>query len=297
MVVAEALARGLPVVSTATGAIRGSRLASDAGRSVVVRPAISPAFTDALSRVIGDPRLCARSWRTGARRARSDCRPGTRPRRAMAEALQSAAECVAMGDFSAGMAGAARAGGSRCAVGRCDARGCSMALRAASVAADSRSRVRNRFQLPLSEAAFRTCPVAARRSRSRRCSRRVPKAPSVQTRQIDLATLDDRIVFAGRALVTASALLDLVSEAWLGQLAALMRPVRLGRAVRAQLRRPDRLLARGCRRRRDCRARERTSADRQRIRSRARSGCSGVRGAVFSQSRLSTCSGRAATGC
>jgi hypothetical protein len=50
---------------------------------------------------------------------------------------------------------------------------------------------------------------------------RVPKTQSVEARQVNLATLDDRSLFAGRALVTASALLDLVSEAWLGQLAAL----------------------------------------------------------------------------
>jgi hypothetical protein len=50
---------------------------------------------------------------------------------------------------------------------------------------------------------------------------RVPKTQSVEARQVNLATLDDRSLFADRALVTASALLDLVSEAWLGQLAAL----------------------------------------------------------------------------
>jgi hypothetical protein len=40
-----------------------------------------------------------------------------------------------------------------------------------------------------------------------------------RTRHIDLRRLDDPSLFAGRALVTASALLDLVSEAWIGTLA------------------------------------------------------------------------------
>jgi hypothetical protein len=43
------------------------------------------------------------------------------------------------------------------------------------------------------------------------------------TRLLDLAALDDDGIFAGRVLVTASALLDLVSEAWMRTLAARCR--------------------------------------------------------------------------
>ena len=45
----------------------------------------------------------------------------------------------------------------------------------------------------------------------------------VETRQLDLGSLADTDIFAGRHLVTASALLDLVSERWLGELAACCR--------------------------------------------------------------------------
>jgi SAM-dependent methyltransferase len=45
----------------------------------------------------------------------------------------------------------------------------------------------------------------------------------VATRQMDLGPLADPQIFSGRHLVTASALLDLVSDAWLGALAALCR--------------------------------------------------------------------------
>ena len=45
----------------------------------------------------------------------------------------------------------------------------------------------------------------------------------IETRQKDLGTLDEREIFAGRHLVTASALLDLVSEPWLRALAAHCR--------------------------------------------------------------------------
>ena len=48
----------------------------------------------------------------------------------------------------------------------------------------------------------------------------------VETRRLDLVTLDHAEIFAGRHLVTASALLDLVSEDWLRALAARCRELR-----------------------------------------------------------------------
>ena len=47
----------------------------------------------------------------------------------------------------------------------------------------------------------------------------------VESRSLDLNSLDDVDIFAGRHLVTASALLDLVSEQWLSALAARCREV------------------------------------------------------------------------
>jgi SAM-dependent methyltransferase len=48
---------------------------------------------------------------------------------------------------------------------------------------------------------------------------RVPRSADVETRCLDLSALNDPAIFAGRALVTASALLDLVSDQWLRALA------------------------------------------------------------------------------
>jgi hypothetical protein len=48
---------------------------------------------------------------------------------------------------------------------------------------------------------------------------KAPRTALIETRVVDLAALEDRSIFAGRALVTASALLDLVSEKWLSDVA------------------------------------------------------------------------------
>lgn len=116
MAVAEALARGLPVVSTATGAIEElvvgrARFAASAptivdgafarpGRSaergdrqrdrpagLVVPPGDLPAFTDALSRVLGDSHLRAQ-LAAGARRVRDRLPTWAAAAAAMAQALE-----------------------------------------------------------------------------------------------------------------------------------------------------------------------------------------------------------------
>jgi glycosyltransferase involved in cell wall biosynthesis len=66
MAVAEALARGLPVISTATGAIT-ALVGDDAG--VLVPPGDVAALAEALSYVLGDARVRAQ-FAVGARRAR-----------------------------------------------------------------------------------------------------------------------------------------------------------------------------------------------------------------------------------
>jgi glycosyltransferase involved in cell wall biosynthesis len=85
MAVAEALARGLPVVGTATGAI--PRLVGlDAG--IVVPPGDRDALTEALSRMIEDADLRARSA-DGARRARETLLDWDRAADRLASALQA----------------------------------------------------------------------------------------------------------------------------------------------------------------------------------------------------------------
>ena len=86
MAVAEALARGLPVVSTATGAIP-ELVGGEAG--VVVAPGDLTALTEALSRVIGDTDLRAQ-LAEGARRRRQQLPTWAAAAAAMAAALERA---------------------------------------------------------------------------------------------------------------------------------------------------------------------------------------------------------------
>jgi glycosyltransferase involved in cell wall biosynthesis len=88
MAVAEALARGLPVVSTATGAI--SELVCD-GAGIVVPPGDAAAFADALARVVTDNSLRAQ-LAAGARRARARLPTWAFAAAAMSRALAHAHE-------------------------------------------------------------------------------------------------------------------------------------------------------------------------------------------------------------
>jgi glycosyltransferase involved in cell wall biosynthesis len=85
MAVAEALARGLPVVSTLTGA-SPSLVGDDAG--LLVPPGDRVALTTAMSLAIGDASLRAR-WAEGARRARTRLPSWDAAARRMATVLET----------------------------------------------------------------------------------------------------------------------------------------------------------------------------------------------------------------
>ena len=85
MAVAEALAHGLPVVSTSTGAI-AALVGTEAG--LLVSPGDVPGLTAALSRVIDDPDLRGR-LATGARRVRPTLPRWDQTVTRMADALES----------------------------------------------------------------------------------------------------------------------------------------------------------------------------------------------------------------
>ena len=88
MAVAEALARGVPVVGTRTGAIP-ELVGDDAG--ILVPPGDEKAFTDALRAVITDPGLRTR-LAAGARRRRDRLPSWEDAVRKMSEALGSVSE-------------------------------------------------------------------------------------------------------------------------------------------------------------------------------------------------------------
>ncbi|MEJ0035927.1 MAG: glycosyltransferase family 4 protein [Gammaproteobacteria bacterium] len=84
MAIAEALARGVPVISTRTGAIP-ELVGADAG--LLVAPGDGTAFQDALARVLRTPALLA-SLREGARRARDNLPRWGQSCAAMSEVLE-----------------------------------------------------------------------------------------------------------------------------------------------------------------------------------------------------------------
>jgi len=82
MAVAEAIARGLPVVSTATGAI--AELTGAGG--MIVPPGDDDAFAEALSRVVSEKEL-RQKLAAGARDARERLTSWDRASRRMAEVV------------------------------------------------------------------------------------------------------------------------------------------------------------------------------------------------------------------
>ena len=205
-----------------------------------------------------------------------------------------------MAGFSRGLAGAARAGRSCGAVGRSHARGRSTRCRAIGRCASwiwppAPDRTCAICVADAADACAAECLLvdhdpAAARAGAEDGRRRDALHGSVDARR-------SRPIFDGRDLVTASALLDLVSEPLAARACRSMRRQRRRGAVRAHLRRPHRLLAGGSRRRADRRAGERASADRQGIRSGARSGCGRRRGTLLRASSATRCSASRATGC
>jgi glycosyltransferase involved in cell wall biosynthesis len=108
MAVAEALARGLPVISTATGAIEDlvldnssvplawpepDRRQTDTAAGIVVPPGDLAALTDALSRVVGDADLRSR-LAANARGVRDRLPTWDAAAAAMAQALEAVAEAA-----------------------------------------------------------------------------------------------------------------------------------------------------------------------------------------------------------
>jgi SAM-dependent methyltransferase len=243
MAVAEALARGLPVISTATGGIR-ALVSDEAG--IVVAPGDQVAFSTALARAIGDAAL-RRRLAEGARRVRdrlptwedaaavmelvldpAQCRPpvpGSVPESVSACAGVSSEEAGFSADWLAlrePADGAARSARLTRAIADHFAPG--VELRVLDLGAGTGANMRylaprlpepQRWLLVDRDAAL-LASVAAQGD-GPRC---------VETRQFDLRAIGGdagREMFSGRALVSASALLDLVSAAWVRELGARCR--------------------------------------------------------------------------
>ena len=244
MAVAEALAHGLPVVSTSTGAIP-ELVGTDAG--LLVPPGNVPALSEALSRLIDDADLRAR-LAAGARRMRASLPPwderdrtnGSRTRihRPMNESLSEWLALREAADWAARSERLVDDVPQSTAASRHGARARSLhghrlqpALPDGPAAAPSALAVVDRDAALLDEVPSETVDMgtSTRLLGTQRKARRLTFAVrsldcDVETREMDLERLDAAL-FEGRNLVTASALLDLVSESWLRALAERCRAV------------------------------------------------------------------------
>ena len=249
MAVAEALARGLPVISTATGGIPG--LVSDEA-GVVVAPGDQAAFTAALGRAVGDPVL-RQQLAEGARRVRGRLPTWDDAAAAMEYVLgrgqyqtsgsefrcrsssvgvpvpesvpESVSEFGGRSSVDAGFSAdwltlrepadtAARS--TRLTRAIADSLMPGAELRVLDLGAGTGANMR--YLAPRLPEPQRWLLVDHDRALLASVATRDDGPRRVATRQLDLRAIGDREareMFAGRALVTASALLDLVSEEWM----------------------------------------------------------------------------------
>jgi glycosyltransferase involved in cell wall biosynthesis len=225
MAVAEALARGLPVIATDTGGIPDMlRLGG-----IIVPCGDEQALADALGRLIGEPALRARVAEQ-ARIARHRLPTWPDAAAGMAAALDRASMESSAATFSADWLAvrepadtAARSAALADDIGR--ALASADPIRALDLAAGTGANTRylaerlpNRQEWSLLD---RDPGLLAHVAPRMRASTSTAARCRVETRQADLRILNDASgaeLFGGRTLVTASALLDLVSEEWLSAL-------------------------------------------------------------------------------
>jgi glycosyltransferase involved in cell wall biosynthesis/SAM-dependent methyltransferase len=244
MAVAEALAHGLPVVATMTGAIP-DLVGDDAGLLVPVGD--TRALSAALSRSLGDPALRER-LAEGARRRRARLPTWDDAARLMSTALNGVGEPDPINALAQWLRVrepadvAARSDALTRALAEAIAPGEPLRLLDLGTGTGSnirylaqRLRATQRWlavdrsaallaELPGRMASWAAASGYAASADERRCVvRGTDFACEIETLESDVGTLDDHRIFAGRHIVTASALLDLVSESWLRALAAHCR--------------------------------------------------------------------------